>query len=53
MHDDAIATPERVLAAQLVAAISEATYPGHPDPSTESGWAEIPAVMLLVDFSGR
>jgi hypothetical protein len=46
-------TPDRLLAAQFVTAMSTLQYEGYPDPSTPSGWAEVPAVMLLVDFSGR
>lgn len=38
---------------QLVCGISIIDYPTDPDPSTESGWATVPAVMLLVDFTGR
>ena len=48
-----ILEPERIRAAQFVTAMSAMQYEGYPDPSTPSGWAEVPAVMLLVDFSGR
>lgn len=44
---------QRLHDAQFVTAMSFVHYEGYPDPSTESGWAEVPAVMLLVDFSGR
>jgi hypothetical protein len=46
-------TPQRLRDAQFVTAMSAVRYPGYPDPSTESGWAEVPAVVLLVDFKGR
>lgn len=45
--------PARIRAAQFVTAMSLASYPAYPDPTTETGWADVPAVMLLVDFSGR
>lgn len=48
-----IPEPARLRAAPFVTAISAVRYPAYPDPSTASGWAELPAVMLLVDFTGR
>lgn len=45
--------PEELLEAQFVLGISEVTYPAYPDPSTESGWADVPAVLLLLDLTGR
>jgi len=50
---DGIPDPERLRAAQFVTAMSSVLYPAYPDPATSSGWAEVPAVMLLVDFAGR
>lgn len=50
---DGIPEPERLRAAQFVTAMSSVLYPAYPDPATSSGWAEVPAVMLLVDFAGR
>lgn len=48
-----IPEPERLRAAQFVTAMSAVRYSSYPDPSTPSGWAEVPAVMLLVNFAGR
>ncbi len=45
--------PARIRAAQFVTAMSLVSYPAYPDPTTDTGWADVPAVMLLVNFSGR
>ena len=52
MNDDA-PEPQRVRAARFVTAMSLVSYPCYPDPSTDSGWADVPAVLLLVDLTGR
>lgn len=51
--NECIPEPERIRAAQFVTALSAVEYPAYPDPSTSSGWAEVPAVMLLINFTGR
>jgi hypothetical protein len=33
--------------------MSLVSYPAYPDPTTDTGWADVPAVMLLVNVSGR
>jgi len=33
--------------------ITAPTYPGYPDPTRPTGWADIPAVILAADLSGR
>ncbi len=45
--------PEELRKTQFVLGLSETTYPADPDPSTESGWADVPAVRLLLDLTGR
>lgn len=45
--------PARIRPAQFVTAMSLVSYPAYPDPTTDTGWADVPAVMLLVNFSGR
>ena len=52
MNDDA-PEPQRVRAARFVTAMSLVSYPCYPDLSTDSGWADVPAVLLLVDLTGR
>lgn len=44
---------EDLLAAQRVLGMAEVDFPVEPDPTTESGWAEASAVLLLLDLSGR
>jgi hypothetical protein len=45
--------PARIRAAQFVTAMSLVSYPAYPDPTTDTGWADVPAVMLLIDLTGR
>lgn len=45
--------PEELREAQFVLGMSAVTHPAYPDPSTESGWADVPAVLLLLDLTGR
>ncbi len=44
---------ERVAGACRVAVTAPTTYPGYPDPSRPTGWADIPAVVLAADLTGR
>lgn len=45
--------PEELLEAQFVLGLSEVTHPAYPDPSTPTGWADVPAALLLLDLVGR
>ena len=45
--------PARIRAAQFVTAMSLVSYPAYPDPTADTGWADVPAVMLLIDLTGR
>lgn len=44
---------ERVAGACQVTVTAPTTYPGYPDPSRPTGWADIPAVVLAADLTGR
>ena len=44
---------ERVAGACRVTVTAPTTYPGYPDPSRPTGWADIPAVVLAADLTGR
>lgn len=44
---------EELLEAQFVLGLSEVTHPAYPDPSTPTGWADVPAALLLLDLVGR
>lgn len=44
---------ERAALACRVTIMAPATYPGYPDPTRPTGWADIPAVILAADLSGR
>ena len=44
---------ERAAQACRVKVVMPCDFPGYPDPTTPSGWAEIPAALLAADFTGR
>ena len=44
---------QRAIEAAQATNVAICTYPGYPDPTTHTGWADIPAVLLGVDLTGR
>jgi len=44
---------ERLARANFATSIAPMTYPGYPDPTSDSGSAEVPAVMIGVDLTER
>ena len=44
---------ERAALACRVTVTAPTTYPGYPDPTRPTGWADIPAVILAADLTGR
>jgi hypothetical protein len=44
---------ERAARACRVTIAAPTTYPAYPDPSRPTGWADIPAVILAADLTGR
>ena len=44
---------ERAARACRVTITAPTTYPAYPDPSRPTGWADIPAVILAADLTGR
>lgn len=44
---------ERATRACRVTITAPTTYPAYPDPSRPTGWADIPAVILAADLTGR
>jgi hypothetical protein len=44
---------ERVACVCRVTVTTPATYPGYPDPSKPTGWADVPAMVRAADLGGR
>ena len=44
---------ERISNANRAVSVLPGVFPGYPDPSTRTGWADLPVAILVADLTGR